>query len=71
MKQKIKVAFAHSNISSNTQGIMAGIADYIRDKGEWELIIWADASTESLTFLKERGCQGPLPISKPPAKPKN
>lgn len=58
MKQKIKVAFAHSNISPNTQGIMAGITDYIRDKGEWKLIIWADASTESLTFLKERGCQG-------------
>jgi LacI family transcriptional regulator len=58
MKQKIKVAFAHSNISHNTQGIMAGITEYIRDKGDWDLIIWADASFESLNFLKERGCRG-------------
>jgi LacI family transcriptional regulator len=58
MRQKVKVAFAHSNISHNTQGIMAGITDYIRDKGDWDLIIWADASFESLNFLKERGCRG-------------
>lgn len=58
MKQKAKVAFAHNNISHNTQGIMAGITEYIRDKGDWQLIIWADVSLESLEFLKERGCQG-------------
>jgi len=58
MKPKIKVAFAHNNISHNTQGIMAGITEYIRDKGDWQLIIWADTSIESLLFLKERGCQG-------------
>lgn len=58
MKPKVKIAFAHSNITPNTQGIMAGITEYIRDKGDWELIIWADSSPESLIFLKERGCQG-------------
>ena len=58
MKPKIKVAFAHNNINHNTQGIMAGITEYIRDKGDWQLIIWADSSIESLEFLKGRGCQG-------------
>jgi len=58
MKQKVKVAFAHNIISHNTQGIMAGITEYIRDKGDWQLIIWADTSLESLDFLKKRGCRG-------------
>jgi LacI family transcriptional regulator len=58
MKPKVKVAFAYSSITHNTQGIMSGIMDYIRDKGDWNLIIWADSSLESLEFLKERGCQG-------------
>lgn len=58
MKPKVKIAFAYSNITHNTQGIMSGITDYIRDKGDWDLIIWADSSSESLAFLKERGCQG-------------
>lgn len=58
MKSKIKVAFAHSHISHNTQGIMAGINEYIRTKGDWQLIIWPDSSLESLEFLRQRGCQG-------------
>jgi LacI family transcriptional regulator len=58
MKEKIKVAFAHQNISHNTQGIMAGITDFIRNKGDWQLIVWPDSSLESLNFLKQRGCKG-------------
>lgn len=58
MKPKTKIAFAYSNITHNTQGIMSGITEYIRDKGDWDLIIWADSSFESLEFLKERGCRG-------------
>ncbi len=58
MRPKIKIAFAYNNITHNTQGIMSGITEYIRDKGDWELIVWADSSYESLEFLKERGCQG-------------
>ena len=57
MKQKVKIAFAHNHINHNTQGIMAGINEYIRDKGDWQLIIWPDSSLESLRFLKQRGCQ--------------
>ncbi|MGA2069928.1 MAG: DNA-binding transcriptional regulator [Sedimentisphaerales bacterium] len=58
MKEKIKIAFAHNNITHNTEGLMAGISQYIRDKGDWQLIIWPDCSQRSLTFLKERGCKG-------------
>ena len=58
MKEKIKVAFAHHNISHNTQGIMAGITDYMRNKGDWQLIVWPDSSLKSLEFLKHRGCKG-------------
>lgn len=58
MKQKIKIAFAHSNISHNTQGIMAGITEYVRARGDWQLIVWPDSSFESLDFLKQRGCRG-------------
>jgi LacI family transcriptional regulator len=58
MKEKIKIAFAHNNITHNTEGLMAGISEYIRDKGNWQLIIWPDCSQKSLMFLKERGCKG-------------
>jgi LacI family transcriptional regulator len=58
MKEKIKIAFAHNNITHNTEGLMAGISEYIRDKGNRQLIIWPDCSQKSLTFLKERGCKG-------------
>jgi len=58
MKEKIKVAFAHNNITHNTEGLMAGISEFIRDKGDWQLIIWPDCSQKSLVFLKERGCKG-------------
>jgi LacI family transcriptional regulator len=58
MKEKTKIAFAHNNITHNTEGLMAGISQYIRDKGDWQLIIWPDCSQKSLTFLKERGCKG-------------
>jgi LacI family transcriptional regulator len=58
MKEKIKIAFVHNNISHNTEGLMAGISQYIRDRGELQLIIWPDCSQKSLAFLKERGCKG-------------
>ena len=58
MKEKIKIAFAHNNITHNTEGLMAGISQYIRDKGDWQLIIWPDCSQKSLMFLRERGCKG-------------
>lgn len=58
MKEKIKIAFAHNNISHNTEGLMAGISKYIRDRGDRQLIIWPDCSRKSLAFLKERGCKG-------------
>jgi LacI family transcriptional regulator len=58
MKEKIKIAFAHNNITPNTQGIMAGITEYMRNKGDWQLIVWPDNSLESLEFLKHRGCRG-------------
>ena len=58
MKEKIKIAFAHNNITHNTEGLMAGISEYIRDRGNRQLIIWPDCSQKSLTFLRERGCKG-------------
>ncbi|MDD5011834.1 MAG: DNA-binding transcriptional regulator [Phycisphaerae bacterium] len=58
MKTKIKIAFAHSNISHNTEGLIDGISEYIRSKGDWQLIIWPDSSQKSLDFLKKRGCKG-------------
>jgi len=58
MKEKTKIAFAHNHITHNTEGLMAGISQYIHDKGEWQLIIWPDCSQKSLMFLKERGCKG-------------
>jgi LacI family transcriptional regulator len=58
MKEKIKIAFAHDNITPRAQGIMAGIAEYTHKKGDWQLIIWPDNSRESLSFLKQRGCKG-------------
>ncbi|MCE5186941.1 MAG: DNA-binding transcriptional regulator [Planctomycetaceae bacterium] len=57
-REKTKVAFAHNNITPNTQGIMAGITEYMRNKGDWQLIVWPDTSIESLQFLKNRGCKG-------------
>ncbi len=58
MREKIKVAFAHNNISHNTQGIMGGITEYMRNNTDWQLIVWPDSSFESLEFLKRRGCKG-------------
>ncbi len=58
MKEKIKIAFAHNNISHNTEGLMSGISQYIHEKGDRQLIIWPDCSQKSLMFLKERGCKG-------------
>lgn len=58
MKEKIKIAFAHNNISHNTEGLMNGISEYARDKGDWQLIVWPDSSRKSLEFLKNRGCKG-------------
>ncbi len=58
MKEKIKIAFAHNNITHNTEGVMAGISQYIRKRGDRQLIIWPDCSQKSLKFLKERGCKG-------------
>jgi LacI family transcriptional regulator len=58
MKEKTKIAFAHNHITHNTEGLMAGISKYIRDRGDWQLIIWPDCSQKSLAFLKERGCKG-------------
>ena len=58
MKEKIKIAFAHNNITHNTEGLMAGISEYIRDRGNRQLIIWPDCSQKSLMFLRERGCKG-------------
>jgi len=58
MKERIKIAFAHNNINHNTEGIMDGITEYIRTKGDWQLIIWPDNSIKSLQFLKKRGCKG-------------
>ncbi len=37
---------------------MDGITEYIRSKGDWQLIIWPDNSIKSLQFLKKRGCKG-------------
>jgi len=58
MKERLKIAFAHNNINHNTEGIMDGITEYIRAKGDWQLIIWPDNSIKSLQFLKKRGCKG-------------
>ncbi len=58
MKEKIKIAFAHNNINPNTEGLLAGISEYIRDKGDRQLIVWPDCSQKSLIFLKQRGCKG-------------
>lgn len=58
MKEKIKIAFVHNSITQNTQRIMAGITDYVRDKTNWHLIVWPDSSLESLAFLKKQDCRG-------------
>lgn len=58
MREIVKIAFAHNNINPNTQGIMAGITEYIHNKGDWQFIVWPDTTEESLLFLKHRGCKG-------------
>jgi LacI family transcriptional regulator len=70
MKEKIKIAFAHNNISHNTEGLMNGISEYIRDKGDWQLIVWPDSSQKSLEFLKKRGCKGAFVSAQTAAKAK-
>jgi LacI family transcriptional regulator len=70
MKEKIKIAFAHNNIGHNTEGIMNGISEYIRNKGDWQLIIWPDNSQKSLDFLKKRGCKGAFVSAHTAAKAK-
>lgn len=58
MKEKTKIAFAHSNINHNSEGIMVGLSEYVHKKGNWQLIVWPDSSQESLLFLKQKGCKG-------------
>lgn len=58
MGEKTKIAFAHDNINPNSQGIMAGIIEFVHNKGDWQLIVWPDTSGQSLAFLKQRGCKG-------------
>jgi LacI family transcriptional regulator len=70
MKEKIKIAFAHNNINHNTEGLMAGITEYIHSKGNWQLIVWPDSSRESLSFLKQRGCKGAFVSTQTTAKAK-
>jgi LacI family transcriptional regulator len=70
MKEKIKIAFAHNNINHNTEGLMDGISEFIRDKGDWQLIIWPDSSLKSLVFLKKRGCKGAFVSSQTATKAK-
>ena len=70
MKEKIKIAFAHNNINHNTEGLMDGISEFIRDKGDWQLIIWPDSSLKSLAFLKKRGCKGAFVSSQTATKAK-
>jgi LacI family transcriptional regulator len=58
MKAKTKIAYVDDNINPNSQGILAGVTEYSRDKGDWELIFWPDVSAPSLSFLKKKGCKG-------------
>jgi LacI family transcriptional regulator len=60
MKNHIKIAFAHSENGHNEMGIGAGLTQYIRKKGHWQLIAWPDSSYESLLFLKQQGCRGAI-----------
>jgi LacI family transcriptional regulator len=65
-----KIAFAHNNINHNTRGLMAGITEYIHNKGNWQLIVWPDSSHNSLSFLKQRGCKGAFVSAQTTAKAK-
>ena len=58
MKNQVKIAFVHSEDGHNERGLGAGITEYIRNKGHWQLIAWPDTSFESLSFLKQQGCKG-------------
>jgi LacI family transcriptional regulator len=58
MREKIKVAFVNDNFNPNSQGILAGITEYNRDKADWQLIVWPDVTPQSLSFLRKRGCRG-------------
>lgn len=60
MKHQIKIAFAHNENGHNDKGISAGITQYIRTTGHFQLIAWPDTSFESLAFLKKQGCQGAI-----------
>jgi LacI family transcriptional regulator len=60
MKNHIKIAFAHSENGHNETGIGAGLTQYLRKKGHWQLIAWPDSSFESLVFLKQQGCRGAI-----------
>jgi LacI family transcriptional regulator len=60
MKNLIKIAFAHSENGHNEMGIGAGLTQYLRKKGHWQLIAWPDSSYESLLFLKQQGCRGAI-----------
>lgn len=37
---------------------MAGVSEYVQNKGTWQLIVWPESSVQSLSFLKQRGCRG-------------
>ena len=58
MRYQTKIAFAHNENGHNDKGISAGITQYIRNTGHFQLIPWPDNSYESLSFLKQQGCKG-------------
>jgi LacI family transcriptional regulator len=60
MKNQIKIAFAHNENGHNDKGISAGITQYIRSTGRFQLIAWPDNSFESISFLKKQGCRGAI-----------
>lgn len=60
MKNKIKIAFVHSEHGHNDKWIGEGIARFVRSSGQWEMIAWPDVSCESLAFLKQQGCRGAI-----------
>ena len=60
MRNQIKIAFAHNENGHIDKGISAGITQYIRNNGHWQLIAWPDNSFESLVFLEKQGCQGAI-----------
>lgn len=60
MKDQVKIAFVHAEHGHNDKGISSGITDYVRSKGHCQLIAWPDPSYDSLSFLKQQGCQGAI-----------